>query len=117
MRAIADSLGILDLSGRTMDALIADVLYVAGYVSLAVGLGSMLRSGTQDHDGDDIADAGMIAVSAVLVLWLVVLQPILELGWSAATSSRWRTRPATSCCSRCLRLSSSRAAGERSPSL
>ena len=30
-------------------------------------------------------------------------------------SSRWRTRQATSCCSRCLRLSSSRAAGERFP--
>ena len=86
MWVIADLLwGVLDLTGRPTDASIADVLYVAGYVLLAVGLGSMLRSGTQDHDWGDIVDAGIIAVSAALVLWPVVFEPTLELGWSAAT--------------------------------
>ena len=86
MWVLADLLwGVLDLTGRVTDASIADVLYVAGYVLLAVGLGSMLRSGSQDHDWGDIVDAGIIAVSAALVLWPVVFEPTLELGWSAAT--------------------------------
>ena len=86
MWVVADLLwGVLDLTGRASDASIADVLYVAGYVLLALGLGSMLRSGTQDHDWGDIVDAGIIAVSAALVLWPLVFEPTLELGWSAAT--------------------------------
>ena len=117
MWAIADLLwGILDLAGQPTDASIADVLYVAGYVLLAVGLVSMLRSGTQDHDWGDIVDAGIIAVSAALVLWPIVFEPSSSSAGARPRSSRWRTRRATSCCSRCSRLSSSRAAGERSPS-
>ena len=86
MWVFADLLwGVLDLTGQATDASIADVLYVAGYVLLAVGLVSMLRSGTQDHDWGDIVDAGIIAVAAALVLWPIVFEPTLELGWSAAT--------------------------------
>ena len=89
MWVVADLLwGVLDMTGRPTDASIADVLYVGGYVLLAVGLGSMLRSGTQDHDWGDIVDAGIITVSVALVLWPIVFEPTLELGWSAATLVR-----------------------------
>ena len=83
---IADLLwGVLDRMGRPTDASVADVLYVGGYVLLAVALGSMLRSGTQEHSWGDIVDAGIIAVSAALVLWPIVFEPTLALGWSATT--------------------------------
>ena len=73
---------LLRVTGHNLDASVADVLYVAGYVLLAVGLGLMLRSGTQSRDWGDIVDVAIIAVATGLVLWPFVFESTLELGWS-----------------------------------
>ena len=85
MWAIADLVwSVIGMMGHIQDPSVADVLYVAGYVLLAVGLGLMLRSGTQNRDWGDIVDVAIIAVAMALVVWPFVFEPTVELGWSLA---------------------------------
>ena len=81
--ALADLLwGVLDMTGRLTDPSVADVLYVAGYILLAVGLALMMRLGTQRRDWGDIVDVAIIAAAAAVVLWPFVFEPTVELGWT-----------------------------------
>ncbi len=81
--AIADLVwSALEFTGHAPDGSVVDLLYVAGYVLLAVGLSLMLRSGTQNRDWGDLVDVAIIAVALGLVLWPFVFEPTIELGWS-----------------------------------
>ena len=75
---------VLSLTGQSLDASVADVLYVAGYVLLAAGLGLMLRLGTRNRDWGDLVDVAIVAVALALLLWPFVFEPTVETGWSLA---------------------------------
>ena len=75
---------VADRAGYAADGSAIDLLYIAGYVLLAIGLGLMLRSGTQNRDLGDIVDVAIIALATGLVLWPFVFEPTIELGWSLA---------------------------------
>ena len=63
----------------------ADVLYVAGYPLLAVGLGLLLWSGSRRVDWGDLVDVAIVTLASLLVLWPIVFQPALNEGWSWTT--------------------------------
>ena len=75
----------IDLIGGTPYPSVADVLYVAGYPLLAVGLGLLLGSGRRGFDWGDLVDVSIVTLASLLVLWPIVFQPLLNEGWSLTT--------------------------------
>jgi PAS domain S-box-containing protein len=76
---------LIDLTGGTPYPSVADVLYVAGYPLLAVGLGLLLGSGRRGFDWGDLVDVSIVTLASLLVLWPIVFQPLLDEGWSWTT--------------------------------
>ena len=75
----------IDLTGGNPYPSVADVLYVAGYPLLAVGLGLLLWSGIRRVDWGDLVDVAIVTLASLLVLWPIVFQPALNEGWSWTT--------------------------------
>ena len=75
----------IDMSGGTPYPSAADVLYVAGYPLLAVGLALLLWSGLRKVDWGDLVDVAIVTLASLLVLWPIVFQPLLNEGWSWTT--------------------------------
>ena len=75
----------IDMTGGTPYPSVADVLYVAGYPLLAMGLGLLLWSGIRRVDWGDLVDVLIVTLASLLVLWPIVFQPALNEGWSWTT--------------------------------
>ncbi len=75
----------IDITGGNPYPSVADVLYVAGYPLLAVGLGQLLWSGSRRVDWGDLVDVAIVTLASLLVLWPIVFQPALNEGWSWTT--------------------------------
>jgi hypothetical protein len=75
----------IEMTGGNPYPSLADVLYVAGYPLLAVGLGLLLWSGSRRVDWGDLVDVAIVTLASLLVLWPIVFQPALNEGWSWTT--------------------------------
>ncbi|HVJ95619.1 MAG TPA: hypothetical protein VNC41_02170, partial [Acidimicrobiia bacterium] len=67
------------------DVSLADVLYLAAYGLLTVGLFQMARARTADAWRDGVADGVIFAIAVAVVVWRFLVVPI------AATTSSWLT--------------------------
>ncbi|MFC4064437.1 GGDEF domain-containing protein [Actinoplanes subglobosus] len=76
--ALADSLAVADdyLSGEFLEPTPADLLYFTYYLLFATAILVFIRRRTPGWDGPSVIDALVIAISAGLLSWIYVLQPL-----------------------------------------
>jgi signal transduction histidine kinase len=72
--------GIYEITGRDPYPSVADLFYIAGYPLIAVGLGyaARLRSGNVGAETGTFIDGLLVAVLALLLAWVFLIDPILD---------------------------------------
>lgn len=70
--------GVYVVQGRDPFPSPADAFYLAGYPVIAAGLAIAVRRRRAAVDRRALLDAGLVAVSGALVLWVYVIQPAID---------------------------------------